>query len=183
MRKGRTSWVAQVPPGELQAIHERIDSVADESAKSIFDGLNLVRYTRERTFRNYVTERRRERRWQEQRTTDDGDQGSGFGVQESASSSPSLSPDRLVEELLSEVLGAVRQGRAPAYALPSMIMAVCKVRETDIREQAEKRAGELHAAKLAELRKKQGTAIDQVAAERGLTPEVLAEIRSKVLGL
>ena len=60
MKGGRKPWFTQLGRVEQQTILAQIDAGAG-SAREIFNGLNLERYCRPATFREFVTLRKRER--------------------------------------------------------------------------------------------------------------------------
>lgn len=60
MAGGRKPWFTQLSRAEQQMILAQIDAGAG-SAREIFDRLNLQRYCRSATFREFVTLRKRER--------------------------------------------------------------------------------------------------------------------------
>lgn len=105
-RPGRPDWTTKVPPAELQVIHEWIDSDADYAAADIFRHLNLVRYTRPRTFAMYVQRRRGESK---ERVREGSLPPSPF----SARSVVQLAMDRIGKCLVT--------GEMPAYALAGVL--------------------------------------------------------------
>jgi hypothetical protein len=58
-KRGRVSWSKRLPVGLRRRMLERIDADA-ESAKFIFDDLNLTRFCRLSTFYKFVTARQRD---------------------------------------------------------------------------------------------------------------------------
>lgn len=164
MRRGQASWTTEVPPHELQAINDWIDSEADYRAADIYRALGVRRYCAQGTFRRYVSRRRTHLK----------------ARAEEGSLPPSSFSLDLVEDMARGALGkALLTGEMPAYALPNVLQAISKMDRAYTARAAERRAREWHEAKAKQMSKD----LDEVAQASELTPEQVAEIRQRVLGL
>lgn len=153
-----------MPTAELQAIHDWIDSDADYQASDMFRMLNLVRYTRPRTFRTYVARRRAQ---------------SKLRVAEGVLPPSSPSSAQLEELTRASIGKALLTGEIPAYALPGVLGAVMKLAGHQLDVNADRRAEELHQAKVAAMAAK----VDELAEAGELTEDAVATIRARVFGL
>lgn len=171
MSGGRPSKVHEIPPSLLQAAHERIDGGA-AGAKEIYDALNLSRFVRERWWRQYFSRRVRRR----------------SGVAGSGPATPAATEPRAPRAVLMRAIDAlaasIERGEIPAYSLAPAVTALVKtLQHEEVALTAERRAADLHEQKLVELRRSQEQAAGEMAREGVLTPELLGEIKSRVLGL
>jgi len=164
MSARRPDWTTKVPSEELQAIHDWIDDEANYKAIDILRQLKLERYTRPRNFRRYVERRRAESRER---------------VESGTALPSSFSRDSL-EELTRAAIGkALLLGTLPTYRLHSVLSAIQRSKIAEVRQQAEKRAQERHDKQMQAA----AAQLDVMETSNELTPEQVAEIKRKVLGL
>lgn len=104
-------------------------------------------------------------------------------MSDSGSPGSGASPSELLAACLRSLQVSIAANTLPEYRLADVIRALAKLSEIDIKERAEQRALELHETKMAEFRKLQETALETASEAARLTPEQVAEIRAKVLGL
>lgn len=103
--------------------------------------------------------------------------------QESAEAERASTTDELLQSLLDAVQVDLDAGRPLDGKMGDLIRACVQARKLDFEREAEKRAADKHEAWKAEHAKKQAAALDENAGPAGLTPEQLAVIKSKVLGI
>jgi hypothetical protein len=166
-----------------QAMLERVNQALDAgtlSMKAVFDKFNLREIVSLRTFRDYARWRQQNRKW---RGTEN------RGAADLNPQSSTLNPPSTVDAILAGTLQAMQEvldrKEVPAYALPKYVQGMIGLAELRFKDAAEQRAQERHEAwkreadrKLAEL----AEPAEQEGPPR-LTPEMVNEIRSKVLGL
>lgn len=92
-----------------------------------------------------------------------------------------------IEEIRNRLLVAIyetAQAGAKPYELASLFARVQEHDRIEIQKAADERAADKHTAWQRELRRKQDAALEAMKGEAvGLTPELLAQIKSKVLGI
>lgn len=170
MKSGPTPWTANCPQAVLAKIDEALDA-RDQSPREIYDALNLTRFCRFHTFRRYATQRRADRAARAE------DQYFGFNqtgpvpaeetaaapdAPPSSSHSPlPLSPvtevtpaalstaTALCIEAITETLLAGRVGKLD---MAKALRSLAAVKQVSIAEEADKRAAELHATKMAKAK-------------------------------
>ena len=163
---GPKSWFAKLP-GELRRrVNDALDSGADSTA-AIYRQRNLRRFVSARTFREYAAQRAEKRNRAEHETHELPHRvcestGAAAGRTSPAATAPcdttggmpvqGYDADAILEETMRAMLDALARGEVKNYVLPGYVAAVAKLREVSIKEAAEKRAEELHAAKTRELR-------------------------------
>lgn len=170
MKPGRPAWTAKAPPAVIAQAEELVDA-ARLSAREIHARLNLTQYGRLRSFERWATERRR--RTAEGRET--------VTVKDGPATPPA--PGELLAATLVSLHTAVQTGDVPAYKLPDVVRAMATLESLRLDAAADRRASELHELKLAELRKAQAAEVEKLGQTGRLTPDQVAEIRLKVLGL
>ena len=156
---------------------------ARRKPREIFDALNLQAHVPFATFRRWCTQVRAELKHRRGSAEGDADMSSSSASASCPSPSSSAHPDRILSATLQAMELAVATDSVPAYKLPDYIRAMVALRDLALSEQADKRAEEIHAVKLAELKAAQERALETVSTTSQLTPEQVAEIRLKVLGL
>lgn len=171
-RKPKVATISDLDESLQLQIDEAILSHADESALSIFRrfglaqrGLNLG------TFQKYAGTLRRE--------------NAGERMAEALERAATAPPAWEELDRLARVAAVQRLQAGDAKLYEIMLLSRAR-REEDklvLEQRAEERAAELHAAKMAELRKAQEQALDETSTAVRLTPEQVREIRLKVLGL
>jgi hypothetical protein len=120
MKAGRPKWTSKIPPAELQAVHDWIDSSADYQAADIFRAMNLRRYCTMSTFRRYAAERR------EDVANRQSDVDSVLP--------PSSFSQQSLEELTRAAIGkALLTGEVPAYALPKILSSLASIGGLELR--------------------------------------------------
>ena len=141
-----------------------------ESVREVYDRFNLQDSVTWDTFRHDATRRRRER---DARVISPlaGDNGAP----------PDM--DQLLDSTLTYMQQAIDCRRLKPTTAVGFVAAICELRKLRVKEFVDKRAAELHEAKMATLRKAQNEALEGVSKSSQLTPEQVAEIRLKVLGL
>lgn len=141
----RSSWTEQIPSAELQVIHDWIDSGAEYRAADLYRHLNMARYCRPRTWRQYVQRRRRRRQAQE----------------ESGRLPPSSFSPQSLEQLTLDAIGqALLQGTIPEYRLHSILTAIQRLKLVELRRQIHEEA---RAALRRELEARQATGREALA--------------------
>lgn len=164
MKLGRPDWTTEAPSEELQAIHDWIDDESNYKAIDIYRQLKLGRYTRPRSFRRYVESRR----------------ASSRERVESGTTPPSSFSRDSLEELTRAAIGkALLTGTLPAYRLHSVLGVIQRSKIAEVRQRAEGRAQEKYETQMAEAAER----LDVMETSSELTPEQVAEIKQKVLGL
>lgn len=170
-KTGPQSWTAQAKPAELQEIHEWIDSEDDYRAVNLYRHLRIKERfgIGTRSWHRYVKARRDS---SQQRV-------------ESSVGLPSPPSWSQLDELTRSALGqALMLGKLPEYRLHNVLRLVQQQELVKIEQAAETRAVEIHAEKIKELRARQEAALEELNTETPqLTPEVVAQIRQRVLGL
>lgn len=164
-RRPKDKMVGDLPRSLVQSIDRHIDSHKNNSARSVYNKFGLAdRGINERTFRLYVQERRESHQ-------------NGEPDDHETPIDPYARAMRLAIE-------RIDAGDPKHLAgISSFLRALLDHRRVDLDEAADRRAAELHEVKMSELRKVQDKALTTTAQVKGLTPEQVAEIRLKVLGL
>ncbi len=183
MKSGPTPWTTKCPATCIARARDML--AARRKPREIFDTLNLQAHVPFHTFRRWCTRMRRElsHRRDSAGPSEDGAMPSASAQSACHSSSSSAHPDRILAATLQAMELAVATDSVPAYKLPDYIRAMVVLRDLALSEQADRRAEELHAVKLSELKAAQERALETVSTTSQLTPEQVAEIRLKVLGL
>jgi len=186
MKRGRTDWTCRCPRTTLASVLAAADADVD-SARGIYDRWNLGRYVRGDAFAKWLRRRRRERA---ARRTEDSAGPSASAPSLTSCSSPASSDSptdstsggalALCLEAMTE---AVQRGATGKVDLAGAIRALAALEKLRLEGQAEKRAQELHETRMTDYRAKQEAALEGVSKASQLTPEQVAEIRLKVLGL
>lgn len=172
-----------MPPATLQAIHEALDGTA-RSAVEIWGDLNLGRYCKASVFRRYAADRKRDR---EARGTPAGPPVAALrdelhAARASADLPPPPNAARILAMVLENVARDVAAGELPPYEYAKLIGALIKREELDLRTSAEERARELHALKVAELRRAVTTATEgEDGQERQLTRQAAMDLIDQVM--
>ncbi len=155
-----------------------------EPARQTYRRLNLQRFVTlaawDKTARRWKREAAARREMPDD-GRDDSPARAGVGCM-SASSSLASNALSLAAELLADIRSAKAAG-AKMYELVGALRGLMDMARYDLETAAGTRAEELHAARMAELRKRQEEALEGVTTQAALTPEQVAEIRLKVLGL
>lgn len=153
-RKGRKRWDSVLSQSQRDAIDAHIRAgVLD--AGEIYDQCNMVRYCKERTFRRYVRER----------SAVLASKSSGPDLPSSSSDCSSPTPSTsgstsdstiasLMERTLQSMADALVAGAVEPYVIPKFISSLNALQKFQLEEEAAKRAAELHAMKMTELRGK-----------------------------
>lgn len=92
---------------------------------------------------------------------------------------PDADADEILDAALAAMSDALEAGRVKSYVLPSFVRSMLDLRLIKVKESADRRAAELHQQKMQQAAEK----LQTVAVSNRLTPEQVAEIREKVLGL
>ena len=153
-----------------------IDSEADESARSIYNRFGLAqRAINTRTFRQYVSDRRKERKGRQPATD--------F----SSEDVPTLEELRIRCHI--GILECLQSGDTKAYELASILARIQDADKIEIQRDAEKRASDKHKAWQAEERKRlqqekqdADTKLDAIAHEHGI-PERVTEAVKLLYGI
>lgn len=193
MKCGRIGWWSKAPEALLRQVNDRIDARAS-SAAEIYREFNLCRFTSAGGFRVYVAQRRKERAARE-----NGGQLSAISSQPAITAEHAEDAEQKLEienpksktdgdgDLLSQCLKAIQSevlaGRTKVYELTGAVKALMDLERVRLLAASDKRAEELHAIKLAELKAKQEQALEEVSTASQLTAEQVAAIRRQVLGL
>jgi hypothetical protein len=174
MKRGRLSWFERLTDTQQRAVTAAIDPGV-ESARDIFDRLNLQRFTRRRTFRTFVTARRRERaaRRGPRLVRPPAEPGESYSAR----------LQRMRESAVAAIQEQIDRGDVKLYELNGTMRMLTGVDELEIERRADERAAELHQRKLTELRAQQEKGLGELEQSNRLTAEQVAEIRLKVLGL
>jgi hypothetical protein len=197
MRNGRTSWTTKAPAETLRRAMEAVDARAD-TVRAIYDRLNLERFVRFATFERWARIRRRDR-----------ERRMGFGFNQTGVDPCAVEPAEIqtpnsesdadaggtpvgrmapsVELVMAQCAAAISEamaaGRIGKLDVGKALRSLVSLKELSIAEAADKRAAEKHAAWVRDDRAKQNIALEAVSKSSQLTPEQVAEIRLKVLGL
>lgn len=179
MKSGPTPWTSKISRPVLERIHAAVDGGA-ESPREVFDRFNVGQYgCSPRTFRRWFAVRRRS--WtdrQEQRltagATAEGHSPSG-GTQGGAETV-------LLDSLVDSLQVALDSKRMPDKKLPEAMSSVVQVLKLGILRDENRRRDEKQSWE-RDRRATQNAALDDVSKTAQLTPEQVAEIRLKVLGL
>ena len=170
-KRGRPTWTTKLDSAELQILHEWIDANEQYGAADLHRLFGLKKTVTPKTFRNYVRERRES------------------AVRGGTEAEPAVLPPRPFSDDELDVLARGAIGRAllggdvKAYQLPGILHALVARRKLDLDAEANRRADELHAAKMSEFRKAQEAALRGAANDARLTEEQIAQIRERVLGI
>lgn len=178
---GRKPWTSRVPPALIQRAGELLD--ARQPAIDVYRSLKLAQWVSEAVWRRWVAQRKRGLATREP-PVQGGDPGpeSGNALASMAVSGGAshVTPEAVLMRLTSGIASALESGDMQTYVLPAAVNAIVRVHELAIEQERDKRAEEKHAAWKREVIK----TVEQVAEQAsGLTPELVAEIRTKVLGL
>ena len=160
-KRGRPTWTTKLDSAELQILHEWIDANEQYGAADLHRLFGLKKTVTPKTFRNYVRERRES------------------AVRGGTEAEPAVLPPRPFSDDELDVLARGAIGRA----LPGILHALVARRKLDLDAEANRRADELHAAKMSEFRKAQEAALRGAANDARLTEEQIAQIRERVLGI
>lgn len=164
-RPAKYATIADLEPALRGEIDEAIRSARNESVSSIFRRFGLAqRGLLLRTFANHVRSVRAR-----PVTVDEDERVPEW--------------DELDRWARIEALKRLRAGDAKVYELVLLSRSRREADKLAIEQRAELRAAELHEAKMAEVRKVQGEALEAVSRAIQLTPEQVVELRSKVLGI
>jgi len=210
MRSGRSDWTCKCPRSTLSRVHEAADA-GREAARVVYVRLNLPCFVRWDAFRKWFGARRRAAE-QRRREAGLGARDSGLGTagrmptppaETAAGRMPALpttDPDSPASsassafsavasgqlpltELIEAMRDSIARGDAKLYEIAAGMKALAVLTELQFRANVDRRAGDKHAAWKAEYAAKQDAALEQVSTAAQLTPEQVAEIRLKVLGL
>lgn len=166
MKRGRPTWSRRAGKATLQRI--RAAAVAGDDPSVLFVKFNLQQYgCTLRTFRRHVA------MWKRDYT----------GRIETPETERAATADDLLQSLLDAVQVDIDAGRPLDGKMGDLIRATVAARKLDFEREAERRASEKHEAWKTELLRKQAQAADELGKAHGMTPELLAEIKSKVLGI
>lgn len=91
--------------------------------------------------------------------------------------------DLVIAQCVEAIASSVAARRIGKLDVGRALRSLAVLKELSIAEAAEKRVQEIHEVKLAELRRKQAVALEEVSQATGLTDEQLGQIKSRVLGL
>lgn len=184
MRRGRTEWSTRCPPA-VKARADAAIAAGRQSAAEIHAELDLGRWCRRSTFAKYVAVKRRDlaARRAEAPAGDSGAPPSSPCCSGAPDAAARETAEAVLRTALDRMLREIELGEVPAYALPAFVRACVHLGELVIGQDGNRRAAELHEIKLADLRRKQAAALDEVSQATGLTDEQLGQIRSRVLGI
>ena len=168
---GRPDWTTKAPANVVRTASDKL--AAGHSAESVFRELDLGRFCVRSSFREWARRKRNvqqqhgERNRLEAHTTDAQERArtallNALDGLNTALAAGSLKPNQLIGSLIG-------------------IARVLQLEEVD--KPKVEREEEKHAAWVEERRNKQAAALDENAGPAGLTPEQLAVIKSKVLGI
>lgn len=156
-------------PPLLAAVHEAIDSHADEPAAELFRRFGLAqRGVREDTFGRYVSKRRRQ------------DAGDKRGSVADAREGAPPSWDEIDALARREALRRLYAGDAKVYELVLLSRSRREADRLELSRIAEQRAAELHEQRIAAWRKAKSEAdskLDRIAVERGIPGDVAERIK------
>lgn len=179
MQRGRPAWTKRAEPALVERLHEALDA-GRLSIREIWLSLNLSRWCSLRTLRDYAAERRRIRAAAAEPPV--------YELAERPATpatprDPAAVAPQVMAQTLGAMLAAIVAGDVPAYAMPAYVRAMLDLRGMQIEEAAARRAAERHEASMAEMRRKQASALEGVVAATRLTPEQVRTIQEQVLGL
>ena len=172
-KRGRpptSKTVADLDEGLRREIDQAVDSQANESTRSIYNRFGLAqRGLNFETFRKYVSTRRLARV-----RTD----------AEPATLDKVPDWDELDQWARRYAMERLHAGDAKVYELLLVSRGKREADKAKIEERIDQRAAEKHAAWKTEHERKQTAALEAMQGEApGLTPELLAQIKSRVLGI
>ena len=145
MKRGRPNWYDKTPAAVRRRVTEAVEG--KESARVIFNRLNLKRFTRLSTFRHYCTEQRRELAARKSSSVSVSD------CHSPGSTASCADPrTRIRESALESIQAAIDAGNVKVYELNNTLRMLADLDRVEIQQEAERRAKELHEAKLKELR-------------------------------
>lgn len=166
MKAGRVRWTKRVQERALERIHADLQAGLDP--RMVFNKYEIDRYRiTPRTFAEYARYYLRE--W-------------AARAEEPVEARKSSASD-VLQSALDTTLYAIDAGRPIDKGVIFAIGAAVDVLKLDLNREAGRRANDKHEAWKAEHAKKQAAALDETAGPAGLTPEQLAVIKSKVLGI
>jgi hypothetical protein len=176
-RRGRPpkgKIIDDLDPSLRAEVEEAILSAAGESASAIFRRFGLSsRDLRLDTFIRHASHLRRQR------------EGELLAGKLLAAPDHLSDPEliaRLKRMVLIDAVGRLQAGDTKLYETMSLLSRIQDFDRIEIERSAGQRSAEIHEAKIMEMRARQAEAIDAIEAP-GLTPELLAQIKSKVLGI
>ena len=190
MRRGRPTWTNRLGDALKRRVEDRVDA-HDRTPRQLYNELNLCRFAGFRTFRGWVTERRRKQRREgaeparEKAPMNCGAVDSGPSVVPVCvpSSYSSSAVDMAIAGCVEAITEALLAGRIGKLDLGKALRSLKDLKTLGIEQDVNRRAEEKHAAWKAEQAAQQATALESVTQTSQLTPEQVAEIRLKVLGL
>lgn len=169
MKRGRTSWTVKAPEALVQRVREALVG-GRASARELYEQHNVQRYVRLSTFEHWCAVERRANAARKAGATD--------GLATDVDPAPA---GTLLDRALDAVGDAMLRGDAKLYELGGVVRALVTLEQLRLSENADRRAAEKHTAWQNEYRAQQDAALRELSDR--LTPEQVAEIRLKVLGL
>lgn len=165
----RTGWIETLDAGRRRELELACDAQPRETATSMYLRFGLASVTPLRTFAHWVRRRRLAHRARAAETPG------------AATTAPSWEEIELLAR--QQALARLRAGDPKVYELAVMLRAARDADRGELERRAAQRADELHEVRMARLRSEQSAALERTAQTARLTPEQVAEIRMRVLGL
>jgi len=150
MKNGRPSWTAKAAPALVAEVNALIDA-RDKSARAIYDERNLSRFARFSTFEHYFAVRRREREQRRGPAAGPGDTSCSASCSSSDGPSPQA-VDAAIAGCVSAITDALLSGRIGKLDVGKALRSLAELKTLSIREDANRRAAELHATRMAKAK-------------------------------
>ena len=180
MKRGRTSWLIKLSPAVRRRVYAAID--ADQpSAREIYNQYNLRRFTPFNTFRKTYTQRRKALadRMVRAAESESSESKSETAARGGGNAAAGGGVDAAIANCVNAITDKILTGRTGKLSVSRALGSLATLKGMRLRELADRRAQELHEAKMADAAEQ----LDVMESNNELTAEQVAEIRLKVLGL